>query len=409
VVDTLAVDVAVTWAGAVGCIYYLYHSYMVDGSGSGTGQTRLLVAVMAALLGIRGFAWLSDSNLLESLTFAVASWLPLVITLFIERVLRRHHPLWLKIFALGTTVVFFLANPFVLMPGNHPWQFTFAICLAAVVLANAICLLARRRASLSLAENRLASALLLVAALSVPLVVSDFRYLWGHFPVRLGAIAALLFVYVVLGSAARSLGIVGWTLRMTGMLVVATGLSALFALAMQGAHAKLDEIATLQGLPVAYAWLLLSAIFVNSRAISAGGGSNAFLRWLAHAPQDSVAAFRDALADLPDTATHVLLDASDLGNYTPSTLRRLADIADGPVSRHFARNHATAADSSLAEAAEQWLELLERHEMSHAIAVNWNEPRLILFNLPATTSVAVAELRLAIIQRLAQRIDRESA
>jgi len=47
--------------------------------------------------------------------------------------------------------------------------------------------------------------------------------------------------------------------------------------------------------------------------------------------------------------------------------------------------------------------------MSHAIAVNWKEPRLILSNLPATTSVAVAELRRAIIQRLAQRIDRESA
>ena len=105
-----AIDAAITWAGAAGCLFYLWTLYRHGRRGE--GPQRFLLGVLASLLLVRGFEWLADWPILDRLTLVIAAWLPLSITLFIERVLRRHHPLWVKLWALATTAVFFVTGIF---------------------------------------------------------------------------------------------------------------------------------------------------------------------------------------------------------------------------------------------------------------------------------------------------------
>jgi len=274
-VDNVALDVAITWAGAAGCAYYLRSLYAHGRPGS--GAQRFLMLLLTSLLFVRGLAWLTGDTILKRLTLAFACWLPLAVTLFIERVLRRHHPLWLKLFALATSVVFFLLDVSVGLPGHRPWLMAFLTCFALVLSGNGLLLGARRSGTLSAGEERLAGLLLVIAAISLPLVVSDFRTVTGAGPVRMGAIAALLFVYGMLGSALRTASPAAWLLRFAVLLIPALVLSGLIGLAFRGTDAEAWQSATMRTWPVAYAWMLLTGIVVSGRAILSEGSAEHFL------------------------------------------------------------------------------------------------------------------------------------
>lgn len=398
--DQVAVDVAITWAGAAGCAYYLYFLYAHGRPG--VAALRFLTLLLTALLLVRGFAWLAPQAALGRVTFAIATWLPLAVTLFVERVLRRHHPLWFKLLALATTVVFFLCDVVANLPEQRLWLQAFLACFVIVMSINAILLLARSNAALSFGEARLADLLLLIAALSVPLVISDFRTLVGVTPVRLGAIAALLFVCGMLGSAARSMSVAAWALRFLLLLALAIGFAGLAGLASQGLDFDSWWQATLRIWPVAYAWMLLTGIVVNARAIASAGSDGVFLRWLARAPLDSVEQFLSVLGSSPDAESNIILRANDLADYRTEALTRWVDAKGGVASLAAAR--APRGDSELADSAEQWVDLLERTQMTHGFLARESPPTVVLVNLPGTTSAAAAELRLSVVQHIARQL-----
>ena len=404
--DVIASEVAITWAASAGCAFYLLS--MLRSGERGVGAQRFLIHMLAALLAVRGFSWLTGDPRLIRLTFAFAAWLPLAITLFFERVMRRHHPLWIKLFALVVSVGFFLSVVIADLPAHRPAMAAFGVCFALVVLLNTIMLLLRRDAGLSVAESRLANLLLLIGLISAPLVLTDFRTLLDLPTMRLGALGALMFVYALLASVVRSLPVAMWLARFAALLVLALILSALIALATQGVDVEAWRAATLHAWPVAFAWMLLTGIVVNRRAISQGGTANAFIDWLAHAPLDSAAQFLRKLSDSPDASTHVVLEAADLTDYRPEILSRLVDDNDGVVSLSLARSRRGGADTALADSAEQWIDLFEKLQMTHGFIAGTNPLRLVLVSLPATTSASAAEARLRVVQHVARRLERDA-
>ena len=118
------------------------------------------------------------------------------------RGLARHHPLWVKLWALATTGIFFVTGVFTSLTADRNWLLIFAISLSLTVTINGVLLVGRRKSGAS--ENRLANLLILLAFLSAVLVLTDFRTASSMVPVRLGSIAALLFSYSMVGAASRS-------------------------------------------------------------------------------------------------------------------------------------------------------------------------------------------------------------
>lgn len=398
-----AIDAAITWAGAAGCLFYLWTLYRHGRRGE--GPQRFLLGVLASLLLVRGFEWLADWPILDRLTLVIAAWLPLSITLFIERVLRRHHPLWVKLWALATTAVFFVTGIFASLTYDQTWLLVFAVCLSATVTVNGALLVGRRRSELGAGENRLANLLILLAFLSAALVLTDFRTLSGISPVRLGSIAALLFIYSMLGAASRSASPLVWAGRFLLLLVVAAGLSSLLALATQGQSREAWLSAAVNGWPVSYAWILLTGIVVSCRELSAENAVNDFMRWLEKAPLGSLDLFTASLAGAPDVGTHVMLESEHLVDYRVDVLARLPALKAGIVSLTNARQIRAEADEAVIESAEQWIDLLERTQMSHGFLACRQPLTVFLLNLPATTTSAAAEMRLRVMHHIGQQLE----
>lgn len=401
-ISSAFMDASVTWAGAAGSAFYL--GYLYRHGHRGMGAQAFLVFILAALLLVRGFSWITDSPSLERLTLAIAAWLPLGISLFVERTLRRHHPLWVKLWALLGCVAFFGMTVFVGSTTFERWLVPFAAFMALTLLINGTLLLTRPRSELGAAENRLASVLFLLAFLSSGLAVTDFRTTMDVGPVRLGAIAALLFVYAMLGSSLRSVGPLVWAARFLRLLALAVVLSGLIALANEPSLISWTS-ATLAILPITYAWMLLTGIVVNSRELTQESFTDEFMHWLMRARLGTSEAFIADLAHAPDAATHATLGRADLADYSMETLARFPSTRNGIASLPEARRVARLSNSDLVESAEQWVDLLERTQMTHGFVARGEPPAVFVMNLPTTSAGTVAETRLSVMQHISHEID----
>jgi hypothetical protein len=402
VTESVALDVAISWTGAAGCLLYLWTLYRHGRQG--VAAQRLLLALLAALLLVRGFDWMSGSPALGRLTFALASGLPLAITLFVERVLRRHAPLWVKWLVLGIILIVPAAGVFSGRSQFGALLTVFATCFAFVVLLNGGLLLTRDRATLSTGENHLATTLVLLAFLSAPLVITDFRTMLGFPAVRLGAIAALLFTYSMSGAALRSASAGVWAGRYLLLLGCALVLAGLFAVALQAHSLELWWTTTLGATPLAYAWILLTMVAVNAHALSTESDTSAFLRWLTEVSLASPEALFTALGGAPDSKTHLLLRQADLADYDVQALAAFSDAQLAVASLARVRQ-LSGRDGPTREGSEQWLDLLERTQMTHGFVARRVPPAVFLVNLPAAASSVAAEMRLKVMRHLSQQLD----
>lgn len=397
--DALASDVALTWIAALACLPYLRFLWRAESPAGGRAALALVV-LMGLLLALRGFDWLQVAPWLGRLTFAVATWLPLATTLFCERLLRRHHPLWLKGLALGVSAGFFTINLVTPLAQGQTWTVAFAGAFAAVMACNALLLLRATDRDLGVEQRRLARVLVLVALIAAPLIVSDFRTLLGWPPVRLGSLAAMLFIHVMLAAEARLSLLRELVGRMVAWAVQGFALALAFAWVMGFGGEALWRHA-LAAWPAAIAMLMLAAIVTSSRALSLASAEGQFLRWLRAAPLDDLDRLLGALGDYLPMRKHLRLQGPDLAGYDPAVLGRLADA---PVSLVRARAAAASPDAALAEAGEQWRDLLERHDMNHALPLRADPPLVVLVDLAASSAGSLAHLRAAVVQRLGRSL-----
>jgi hypothetical protein len=403
VVEALATDIVVTELGALGCALYLHFLWRRKQHQSGIGASLFLFGVVTVLLAVRGPFWYFASPFLGRLTFAAATLLPLAITLFCEQLLRRHHPFWLKVLALSVTVVFFVANLGGAFFTEKLLLGAFLVSFLIVTAANAYFLLSARPDDLSVSELRIARAGVVVAVLSLPLIASDFRDDFSLMPVRLGALGALLFVSVLLNVSSAPNAV--WKLlgRLFLALVAACALSGAFALASAAAGDDLLR-RTLSGVPVSFAWMLLTAIVVRLSSLFAQNSDNAFLHWLLLARMDSAAGFLHSLRHLPQTSEHVVLEREALAGYSLDTLFELERRRE-PID--IAGVRAQRARGVGVDAAEQLIDMLERHGMTHALLISKAPPLIVLVRFPQGIHSSIGSLRAAVIQRIARKLPKE--
>lgn len=391
--DAVAIDVLVTWIGALGAASYLL--YIVRNPSRSPLERRavLLLGVLAVLLFVRGFSWLGPDLRLTRLTFAAATLLPLAMALFVEGLLRRHLPRPAKLLAAGSSAFFFVMN---LSPARWreavlPLGFP-AVLLATMALLGAF-LLARRRDTLSPAENRLVSGCLLAVGAGLPMAASDFRLELGFPPQRWGAVGVLLFVYtlVYLARLPRHTVVrdLGW------LAVQALLLSGMGALLSPRPGAEWAHT-----LPPAAATVFLFAIWERLRGAGARQAREGLLRWLADAPAGAPDALAGWLRRYPLTEQHLLLGPEELRAYEAGSLAALFGTSRTCSGARF-RQIGPEAPRAAQDAAEQMADILERYEMTHACLLSTHPLHLLLVNLPEISGNRDAELELEVIQRQA--------
>jgi hypothetical protein len=393
--DAVAIDVLVTWIGALGAASYLLHIVRNRSRSPLERRAVLLLGVLTVLLLVRGFSWLGPDLRLTRLTFAAATLLPLAMALFVEGLLRRHLPRPAKLLAAGSSAFFFVMN---LAPAR--WREAvlphgFPAVLLAIMALLGYFLLARRRDTLSPAENRLVSGCLLAILAGLPMAASDFRLETGFPPQRWGAVGVLLFVYTLV-HLARLPEHAGWRLRELGWL-------ALQALLLSGMGAFLSprplEVWG-HALPLASALVLLFAIGERLRNAGTVQRQERLLRWLANAPSGSREALAGWLRRYPLTEQHLLLGPEELRDYRAASLAALFGTSRTCSGAQF-RQIGPDAPREAQDAAEQMADILERYEMTHACLLSTDPLYLLLVNLPEMGGNRDAELELEVIQRQA--------
>jgi hypothetical protein len=399
--ETLLVDVILTWMGALGVFAYLVHIHRNPATSFLEGRTRLLLGCLGALLLIRGFAWLDPSRVLRTLTFVPATLLPLAALLFTEALLRRHAPLFIKVYVAAGTVVLFVVNLFPFWG----WHVALLAFMATTFAALVVLLVSRRRQALSPPENRLIDAVLLAMLAAVPLTATDFRIDLGLPWNRMGALGALIFVWTLVRMAARrDQERIAW--REIADIVLWAAILAGVMLAV-GREPTVPRL--VHALSLALGFVLLFALCDLLRHLRARARDRSFLRWLAEARTSSADDFLLALKDCPVAEEHVTLRSDDLLGYDVDALVRRLDGQRGVVRMSGMRSTAVAAAGEELEVDEQLVDLLETYGMSHLCLVTAEPPLLLLVNHPQLADSGAHELEMALIRKLGRLVRRQEA
>lgn len=403
---TVANDVTITWLGAIGCAFYFYFLLHQDEWTPGSKATVFLVGILTALLTIRGFFWIWGGAVLGRLVFAAATLIPIAATLFTEHLLRRHHPRWLKFSALGVSLFFTFANLVANLASNASLLLMFLTGLIFVLAGNAWFLMRASSNELTHNEVRIARVVILSAVVGIVLAITDFREEIPHIPVRLGALGPMLLVCVLLNQTEIMNVIHFFVIRPVLALAFSFILSGAFALSTHGAEREWLQ-AAYQGFPVAVAWILLTVIVVRINLLSAENPGNQFLHWLLHARLETAEDFLSSLRKLGQTSQHIVLGKDELAGYAIDRLFEAVEQRYEPVTLAEVRTWASAQGDNKVDAAEQFVDLMEKYEMTHALMLSRTAPLIVLLNLPHGANAAIGHLRAGVIQRVARRLLQE--
>ena len=400
-----SVDVLVTWIGGVTLLRYRVAIARRRAHSPLERRAAFLVSALAALLLMRGFAWLRpDQRWLGSLMIVPAALLPLAMALFVEGLLRRHLPTPMKWLAVAATAVAVAASLTSLVVGrdSNAASAVLLVALLATMAALLVILARRDRASLSRAENALVRACMLVALLGIPLVATDFRFVLGNPPARLGTLASLLFCFTLLRRTEERGQLRRWARDVLRLVWRAAVVCALLLLALR--TAPRDLLFPLGVL----ATTLVIAMAIHDRItdLRVHGTDSVLLRWLAREPATSMAQFQRELRHLPLTADALVIAGADLAPYHHDAVRavlaapRVQTLAFLREVRDALRD--TPAHALAARGADELTDLLERSGTTHVALVRDEPLALLLANIPELPGHEDARVVLAAVVRHGQ-------
>ena len=391
------VDVLVTWIGAVA----LGRSALALGRRTAHStlerRARFLIGALAAMFFLRGLAWLNPGTaVLAYLVSVPNSLLPLAMTLFVEGLLRRHVPRWMKWLATVATVVAFVANliPFFDNSARTGALIGYAALagLAVTMAALGVVLARADRSSLSRSENALIGICGLVVALSVPLAITDYRSIIGWPMVRMGTLGGLLLGFSILGRP-QEVTINSWLRDMRRLVLRALLACALLAIALQTLRAEL--LLPLSVLAIAVVFAL--AVWDRVRDLETTSRGNDLLEWLAREPPASRDAFAADLQNLRLTADAVVVADTELAAYDHGAIVRA--FPPGAVVHSLARLRAMReSEAQAARGADDLADLLERRGATHVGLLSAAPLFLLVVTIPDIGSRGV-ELALSAVAR----------
>lgn len=401
-----SVDVLVTWVGGITLARYRIAIARRSAHSPLERRAAFLVSTLALLLLIRGFSWLEpDVRWLGTVILLPAAVLPLAMAFFAEGLLRRHLPRAVKWFVVAATGTGLLAALTELVTRRDDPVASGALlaCILVSMLVLSVVLARRDRASLSRAENGLVRACLLVALVGAPLVATDFRFVLGAPPARLGTIGALLLCYTLLRRTDERGQLARWGRDVGRLVWRAAAVSALLLVALRTAPRELlFPLAVL-------ATTIIIALAVHDQIthVGARGADPALLRWLARPAATTLTQFQRELRHLPLTADAIVVDERDLAAYSHDALRSTftghAVVHTLPELRELRSLDTADARRALAvRGADELTDLLERSGMTHVALLTSAPLRLVLANITELPGHEDAGMAFAAIVRHGQ-------
>lgn len=389
-------DIVISWLSALGVALYLYYITRKPTRSFLERSTIFLLVTLLFYLVSRALYWQFSDPIFKQINFAFAALVPFSLTIFVESVLRRHSPLWFKVFVATGALLFLLLAVFSMLPD---YQTVFLAFMGYVLLSVSILiilLLFRDETSLLHVENNIASSTATVLLFSAPLLVTDFMDAISlGIPVKMGAISALIFIYTRVRMTSQ-IGEKGIVLKESSSIIFRAILVTLCLALIFSTH---NTGILIHIFAISLTFILLFMIMSRITLLNKYSNSSSFMQWLATNNNQSQDAFIDSIQQLQSLKDYIVLNEDDLNIYDiPTCINQLSACA-GIVSVSDLKMLAITPDT--VDVVEQLTDLLQQHQMTHVCLINKKPVKLLLFHLAQLAGGGFEELEVRIVQRFA--------
>ncbi|MFM9943282.1 MAG: hypothetical protein ACKVP7_27775 [Hyphomicrobiaceae bacterium] len=381
---TIVADVLVNVFGAAGALVLSREIHRADPFGPVVKRIVFALRFIGMFFLLRALSWATGAPITAHAVDVLATATPLVSLIVAEGLMRRHAPRGLKLFALGAPVSMLLVK---LLPGV-PVGIVSGLMLAGVFggfLGVAAFLWSRTATDLTGAENANIGRVLLALLVLAPLILTDFRSVWPEIPVRLGAVGALLLLYLSFGTGNLQASAVTRVGTIAVFAVIAVVLS--FGYTATGGNAGTAHFVRVA--MVGFSGLLLAAIISEARGAASERTRTNTAVLSAVSPQT----FEAGLREHPLLGGARLLTGAALDHVRDGAFDAL--LADNAVLRRSAAPWGRSPDDGGVERA---LSLMIAHDATDLAVLTRSPLRLMLFSLPAVSRDAKSDADIQLVR-----------
>lgn len=377
IAPAIVADCLVNLFGAIGAVVLAREALRDDPNGPMTRRISFALHFVGTLFLIRCIAWWLQHEFTFHLADLIAVLTPLVSLFVAEGLIRRHAPLPTKWALLAGPVLLVTAKALPLIPAE-----VVSVVLILSVVGGfslvAFMLWTRDQASLTEAENASIRRVLQAMLVLAPLIASDFRSIWPDVPVRLGALGALLLLYLGFGAG---------NLQASAHVRIATvlgfaAIAALFALGYQATNGGGDVAQLFRTGAVGFSGLLCAAIFSEARGSRSERNRPLTPLLSARTPAE----FEAGLQSHP-----LLSDAHLLAGAALEHVRHPAFQSLLEEKTVLTRAHAPWGRHATDDGVERALSLMAAHEATDLVLLTRSPLRLLAVALPSIARDARSE------------------
>ncbi len=396
-------EVLLNWIAAATALLYLL--FMLQNPAGGAPEKRLLLLLTAILIFLtaRGFWWLDGHPAAVLAANISVSIFPLLLILFVEGLLRRHCPLFLKVITVVLTAFFVYTS---LSSDFTPAKTFIRLGYEVFVLLSVIAIIAfRDRRSLYESENHLIGISGIVFLIALPLIVSDFQTILNLPVPRMGSLAIPVFIYAFIRHASGIrenrrflLDLMLITLRGT---LVGLGFWWIFSPENPG-YLGISAV-----LGIAFSFLLSIAYRISSLRLE--NRSHNFRNWLSSADTASISDFISSLIEFAPLKDAAIVSTDDIKQYDPSKLTSLFKTAGTLISSKQLMILSQSDDENIRYGAEQVIDLLQRNQCNQFCLLRRNPLHALLVNIPKIPGPHNHMDELIVINKIASALEYEWA
>lgn len=357
----------------------------------------ILLSSLTLIYVLRGFHYsMGAGPLLKSLVLFASAMLPFALVLFIEGLLRRHFHIAVKLLSLFGSVA--LGAWAILLPAG-PIYFASLASFQVVILAIVVYVSwTRDQSTLSESENRYINGVGIAAIISVPLLVSDFRFVFAWDVPRMGALGGLVFAYALskLSEKGQKREISKELLYIFTVDLVG---ASIFCLIWQ--DFKSIGIALLLILTLHFFILLIKQVLLRERS-KIQGWVFSLVESIQTRKIEEIADFHKLLSERIGTQSILPVTEEELSGFDIPALKTLfanQDVLDLSLLKR---------SSDASSAAQQLAYLLESHQMNQAHVIGSEPLYLILVNAPAIGKADDYHNEMQILKSFLSLIQRKS-
>lgn len=356
----------------------------------------LLIRIPDLSFGISGFG---------HVVYLFSTLLSFSLFLYLETLLRRHMPLWLKIFISVGSGIFIIDTILGNLSENKEHLVYYgAFLFLAAIFSSLVCLF-RNRSDYSRAENTMIDINFISVLFLVPIVLTDITTYGIEGLPRMGVLGILLFAYVSLYNQAL--------FQDRGYLLKRLFKSFVFSILLTLATVYIvnDWSLEITGrlFTLFFSVNLIFRIYYAVKHLDGEDEFYGFVRAVNDSSKDKLINFLLNIEVFFGKLDRLVLTRADLAKYDAQGIYDMFETHHTHLFNIFDIQESLSSKeitNTKAEMYEQIIDLLEKHEMTYVCKFGKSEPILVLFHVPMVAYQPMIELKTRLIAEVSHLVER---